>query len=77
MPIMQLDHVNIRTNRLAACVEFYGNVLGLTMTPPPMAPDMALGAYGRDDGAPPSSTSSPPTWWSKAPIRSGVRRNAA
>lgn len=50
MPITQLDHVNIRTARLAACVEFYGNVLGLTMTPPPMATDMALGAYGRDDG---------------------------
>jgi len=45
---MQLDHVNIRTARLGACVDFYGNMLGLTMTPPPMATDMTKGAYGRD-----------------------------
>ncbi|ALR20892.1 MULTISPECIES: VOC family protein [Sphingobium] len=49
MAAVQLDHVNIRTARLAECVEFYGNVLGLTIAPPPMASDLTRGAYVLDE----------------------------
>ncbi|MBA2933718.1 glyoxalase [Sphingomonas sp. CGMCC 1.13654] len=45
MTALQLDHVNIRTARLADCVHFYGSVLGLRVQPPPMADDTSNGAY--------------------------------
>ncbi|WP_454882536.1 VOC family protein [Sphingomonas oryzagri] len=45
MTALQLDHVNIRTARLADCVHFYGSMLGLRMQPPPMAEDTSKGAY--------------------------------
>lgn len=50
---MRLDHVNIRTARLAECIEFYGKAIGLGMVPPPMASDMAKGAYGCDEAGHP------------------------
>jgi catechol 2,3-dioxygenase-like lactoylglutathione lyase family enzyme len=48
MAISRLDHVNIRTRRLADSVAFYGGVLGMTMTPPPSATDLSKGAYACD-----------------------------
>lgn len=35
MPLIALDHVNIRTDRLADMVHFYGTVLGLQPGPRP------------------------------------------
>src|SRR3546814_15044049 len=49
MAAVQLDHVNIRTARLAECVDFYGNILGLKIAPPPMASDLTKGAYVLDE----------------------------
>lgn len=49
MAAVQLDHVNIRTARLAECVDFYGNILGLTIALPPMASDLTKGAYVLDE----------------------------
>ena len=48
MAAMRLDHVNIRSARLADSVDFYGALLGLPMRPPPMAADMRDGAYACD-----------------------------
>jgi len=45
----RLDHVNIRTAKLAESIDFYGRVLGLRMTPPPMMADLSQGAYACDD----------------------------
>jgi catechol 2,3-dioxygenase-like lactoylglutathione lyase family enzyme len=49
MAALQLDHVNVRTAHLAECIDFYGNVLGMTIKPPPMASDLSKGAYACDD----------------------------
>lgn len=49
MSVSRLDHVNIRTARLAESIAFYGEVLGLEMVPPPMTTDMTRGAYACDD----------------------------
>jgi catechol 2,3-dioxygenase-like lactoylglutathione lyase family enzyme len=49
MPALHLDHVNIRTARLAECIDFYGNVLGLSIRPPPMMSDLSKGAYAHDE----------------------------
>ncbi len=46
---MRLDHVNIRTVRLADSIAFYGDVLGFAVVPPPMTTDMTKGAYVQDD----------------------------
>jgi catechol 2,3-dioxygenase-like lactoylglutathione lyase family enzyme len=49
MSALHLDHVNIRTTRLAECIEFYGRVLGLSIRPPPMTSDLSKGAYACDE----------------------------
>jgi catechol 2,3-dioxygenase-like lactoylglutathione lyase family enzyme len=49
MPVMKLDHVNIRTPRLAETIDFYRDVLGMEVTPSPAYPDMKLGAWIRDE----------------------------
>jgi catechol 2,3-dioxygenase-like lactoylglutathione lyase family enzyme len=50
---MRLDHVNIRTVRLADSIAFYGELLGFAVVPPPMTTDMTKGAYVQDgDGHP-------------------------
>ncbi len=35
MPLQSLDHVNVRTHRLAAMIAWYGEVLGMTTGPRP------------------------------------------
>jgi catechol 2,3-dioxygenase-like lactoylglutathione lyase family enzyme len=49
MPVMKLDHVNIRTPRLAETIDFYRDVLGMQVTPSPAYPDIKLGAWIRDE----------------------------
>ena len=48
MTAIRLDHVNIRTRRVAESIAFYGEGLGLTIKPPPGTTDMSLGAYAYD-----------------------------
>lgn len=48
MTPVRLDHVNIRTARLAASIAFYGDTLGLDILPPPMCEDLSKGAYACD-----------------------------
>ncbi len=48
MTALALDHINIRTARLAESIEFYGSLLGLSMQPPPTCTDLKRGAYGCD-----------------------------
>jgi catechol 2,3-dioxygenase-like lactoylglutathione lyase family enzyme len=48
MAALALDHVNIRTARLAESIGFYGEVLGLSIVPPPMSDDFSRGAYACD-----------------------------
>lgn len=50
MPINTLDHVNIRTDKLQATYAFYGDLLGLVVTPPPGCADVAMGAWLCDRG---------------------------
>lgn len=50
---MRLDHVNIRTARLADSIAFYGDVLGFVVVPPPMTTDMTKGAYVQDSAGHP------------------------
>jgi catechol 2,3-dioxygenase-like lactoylglutathione lyase family enzyme len=50
MSVRKLDHVNVRTPRLAETIRFYDAVLGMKAGPPPMAEDMSLAAWIRDDG---------------------------
>jgi catechol 2,3-dioxygenase-like lactoylglutathione lyase family enzyme len=47
---LRLDHVNIRTARIAESVRFYGEGLGLEIRPVPGQEDLALGAYAYDAG---------------------------
>jgi catechol 2,3-dioxygenase-like lactoylglutathione lyase family enzyme len=47
--IRKLDHVNIRSERVAETLAFYTEVLGMTCKPPPGRPDMTLGAWIYDD----------------------------
>ncbi len=48
MTAFRLDHVNIRTARLAESVAFYRDALGLKVVPPPMGGDLSKGAYACD-----------------------------
>jgi catechol 2,3-dioxygenase-like lactoylglutathione lyase family enzyme len=48
MTAMRLDHVNIRTSRIAESVTFYGEGLGLDIRPVPGAADLSVGAYAYD-----------------------------
>lgn len=48
MKVQRLDHVNIRTERLAETVEFYTNLLGMTCKPPPGSLDVTRGAWVYD-----------------------------
>lgn len=48
MSALQLDHINIRTAKLAESIRFYGEILALDMRPPPMVTDMTRGAYACD-----------------------------
>jgi catechol 2,3-dioxygenase-like lactoylglutathione lyase family enzyme len=48
MTAFELDHINIRTARLAASIEFYGSVIGMTLVPPGKSGDMSRGAYALD-----------------------------
>jgi len=48
MAALRLDHVNIRTGRLAESIAFYGDLLGLRIVPPPMSDDLSRGAYACD-----------------------------
>lgn len=50
MSVMKLDHVNIRTPRLAETIDFYRDVLGMEVSPSPAFPDMNMGAWIRDEG---------------------------
>lgn len=50
MPIGRLDHVNLRTQRLATMVEWYGRVLGMPSGPRPDFP--FPGAWLYADGLP-------------------------
>ncbi|MFA5495699.1 MAG: VOC family protein [Porticoccaceae bacterium] len=53
MPIRRLDHINIRTARLGESIDFYRDVIGMVVRPPPMAADLAMAAYCHDqDGVP-------------------------
>jgi hypothetical protein len=45
VPIRTLDHVNIRTDKLAATWEFYGELLSLTVTTTPGSSDLTKGAW--------------------------------
>lgn len=49
MKVRALDHVNIRTERLAETVEFYTQVLGMVCRPPPGRADTTRGAWICDD----------------------------
>jgi catechol 2,3-dioxygenase-like lactoylglutathione lyase family enzyme len=48
MLVRTLDHVNIRTERLAETVEFYAERLGLACRPAPGRPDTSQGAWFYD-----------------------------
>jgi len=48
MPAIQLDHVNIRTRRMAETIAFYRDVLGMVVKPPPMTDDILKGAFVYD-----------------------------
>lgn len=45
MTAKTLDHVNIRTGKLAETYAFYGELLGLTVTPFPGRNDVEMGAW--------------------------------
>jgi catechol 2,3-dioxygenase-like lactoylglutathione lyase family enzyme len=45
---LRLDHVNIRTSRVAESLAFYGEGLGLTIKPLPGCTDTLAGAYAYD-----------------------------
>jgi catechol 2,3-dioxygenase-like lactoylglutathione lyase family enzyme len=49
MAALRLDHVNIRTARVAESIAFYGDALGLRIEPPPMSQDFSMGAYAYDE----------------------------
>jgi catechol 2,3-dioxygenase-like lactoylglutathione lyase family enzyme len=51
MKVRTLDHVNIRTEKLAETVDFYTRVMGMTVKPPPGGTDTSRGAwiYSDDD----------------------------
>ena len=50
MTPLRLDHVNIRTKRVAESIRFYGDALGLKMQPLPGQADLTKGAYALDAG---------------------------
>lgn len=53
MAIETLDHVNVRTGRLAESLRFYEQGLGMKVTPVPGLTDFALGAWiVSEDGRP-------------------------
>jgi catechol 2,3-dioxygenase-like lactoylglutathione lyase family enzyme len=45
MLVQRLDHVNIRTERLAETLTFYTALLGMTCKPPPGGRDTSRGAW--------------------------------
>lgn len=45
MKVQRLDHVNIRTERLAETLTFYTDVLGMICKPPPGGRDTSRGAW--------------------------------
>jgi catechol 2,3-dioxygenase-like lactoylglutathione lyase family enzyme len=49
MKVRTLDHVNIRTERVAETVEFYTTMLGMVVKPPPGGTDTSRGAWIYDD----------------------------
>lgn len=49
MPALRLDHINIRTTRVAESIAFYGDALGLAIKPPPGGQDTSTGAYAYDE----------------------------
>lgn len=51
MPIKKLDHVNVRTTRLAEMVKWYEEVLGLTNGPRPNFPFAGAWLYAGDTAA--------------------------
>lgn len=53
MTAPMLDHINIRTARLAESIAFYGGMIGLDMRLPPTREDMLHGAYGCDGAGSP------------------------
>ena len=48
MSVHRLDHINIRTARLAASIAFYRDGLGMVVKPPPNTADLRRGAYCHD-----------------------------
>ena len=49
MKVRALDHVNIRTQRLAETIEFYTKALGMSCRPVPGSSDQTRGAWIYDD----------------------------
>lgn len=49
MPVRRLDHVNLRVADVAATVDFYSRLLGMTVQVPPGASDCSLAAWICDD----------------------------
>src|SRR5688500_4102053 len=45
MAILHIDHVNIRTARIADSVRFYVDILGMEAAPLPGSDDMSRGAW--------------------------------
>ncbi len=48
MAATKLDHINIRTARLAESVVFYRDALGMPVVPPPGETDLSRGVYVQD-----------------------------
>src|ERR1700760_2130973 len=49
MTALRLDHVNIRTKRIAESVAFYGEGLGLAIRAAPGSTDLSVAAYAYDE----------------------------
>src|SRR5690606_31507686 len=48
MSVRRLDHINIRTARLAQSIAFYRDGIGMAVKPPPTTTDLSRGAYCHD-----------------------------
>jgi catechol 2,3-dioxygenase-like lactoylglutathione lyase family enzyme len=62
--VRTLDHVNIRTDQIAATIRFFSEVLGMHATPSPGSADLSGGAWIRDiDGRSVIHVGSHSTWY--------------
>ncbi|HTV95192.1 MAG TPA: VOC family protein [Steroidobacteraceae bacterium] len=53
MPVLGLDHVNVRTPDFKRTVEFLRDALGMTVSPPPSRESIDKGAWVYDHGGAP------------------------